>query len=221
MKKLIVKVIFYGLIAALSINIGIARSLTSNLAKQPEIAEHAVGSCRFKIANMFGGRFETLSQSSPAQGGYLLPITGPKAFLTDGFSLFCVEASVENIASSLNGKYVDGRWWTYGPVDGPEFVPYERQAKAQTIRLNERNWTGIAYAEDATTGEERKRARIFHFCLVHGANALCGYAPVKWMSERKGRNDVERVKAILETVEFVDGPGSTDASPTGVAPVNK
>ncbi|CAG9173555.1 hypothetical protein LMG23992_02484 [Cupriavidus laharis] len=225
MRNLIFTIGIAGLIGVAA-STGITRAQTSgqDVTTQRTSQEYAVGPCRFRIANMFGGEFREPypAEASPPQGTYYLPVTGPSSFRAGGFSLFCVSAKEERITSALNGKYVDGRWWTYGPINGPEFVPYERQAKAQTILLKERNWTAIAYTEDATTGEERKRARVFHFCLVHELYALCGYKTVKWLSERKGRNDLDRVKAILETVEFVDGPEPTDVSPaSAVAPVNK
>ncbi len=220
--KLIIRLCIAGLMATPSIGTAAVENSPPNLLKQTTTAEHVVGPCRFRIANMFGGEFREAhpDSSPPQQGSYYLPITGPSSFLTGGFGLFCVEANEERITSSLNGKYVDGRWWTYGPVDGPEFVPYEEQAKARTIPLKEKNWTGITYTEDATTGDERTQARVFHFCLVRDARALCGYTVVEWLADRKGRNDLDRIKAILESVEFIDTPlpagGSATSSVTKI-----
>lgn len=179
-------------------------------------AEHVVGPCRFTIANMYGGEFKVSGRDgSPPQGVYYLPETGPMAFLDGAFGLSCHDANHEQIATALNGKYVDGRWLRYGPVNGPEFVPYERLANARTIPLHGRNWTGMAYVEDDTTGDERRRARVFHFCLIHDARALCGDTVIKWLADRKKREDLDRIKAILESVEFVDSPAPP---PVGAVP---
>jgi hypothetical protein len=59
------------------------------------------------------------------------------------------------------------------------------------------NWTGLAYTADGTTGDESKRARVFHFCLIHNAQALCGETPVVWLVEPKV-SELWKVKAILE-----------------------
>lgn len=100
----------------------------------------------------------------------------------------------------------------YGPVNGPEFIPFEKQANARTVPLEGTNWTGMAYTDDDTTGDERQRARVFHFCLIHKAHALCGNTPVKWLADRKTRSDLGRIKAIQESVEFVDAPTPVDAN---------
>jgi hypothetical protein len=117
----------------------------------------------------------------------------------------------------LDAKYVDGHWLSSGPVDGPEFVPFDRQAHVQTIRLKGTNWTGTAYTADDTTGDERRRARVFHFCLIHDAHALCGNTPVIWLANPK-RNQLSKIKAILESVYFIDTPSPASASVASSAP---
>jgi len=176
--------------------------------------QYIVGPCSFSIADMYGGEFRVnyRDNSPPKQGVYYLPITGPGAFVTGGFGLFCKEASEDRITGSLNGKYVDGRWWSSGPANGPEYVPYEKEAKATTIPLKGKNWTGLAYTEDFTTGDERGRPRMFHFCLIHNTHALCGSTVVRWLADSKKRNDLRRIKAILESVEFIDTPSLPDTS---------
>ncbi|RDK08800.1 hypothetical protein DN412_18620 [Cupriavidus lacunae] len=134
------------------------------------------------------------------------------AFLAGGFGVFCVDATEERITSALNAKYVGGHWQRYGPVNGPEFVPFEKLANVRTVPLKGANWTGMAYTEDDTTGDERRRARVFHFCLIHNARALCGNTPVKWLADRKTRSDLDRIQAILESVRFLDSPTPTGAS---------
>ncbi|WP_454765718.1 hypothetical protein [Cupriavidus campinensis] len=209
MKELILGLCITGLAAAQSVAAASEREFSQRLTERTIVtAEHIVGPCHFNIANMFGGEFRVPypDSSPPQQGSYYLPITGPLAFSAGGFGLFCVDATDERITLALNAKYVDGRWLTYGPVKGPEFIPFERRANARTVSLKGRNWTGIAYTEDDPTGDEKRRARVFHFCLIRSPQALCGHTPVKWLADRKTRSDLERIKAILESVEFVDFP---------------
>ncbi|MGQ7933540.1 hypothetical protein [Paraburkholderia sp. D1E] len=169
--------------------------------------EHTVGPCRFRITNMFGGDFDVPhpDSSPPQQGSYYLPLTGPMAALNDGFSLFCIDATEKRLTVALNARYADGRCLNYGPVGGPEFVPFDEKARFRTIKLKGKNWIGRAYTADDTTGDEKSRARVFHFCLIHNAYALCGDTPVVWLARPK-RNQLWKIKAILESVEFVDAP---------------
>ncbi|MGU7771960.1 hypothetical protein ACV229_17545 [Burkholderia sp. MR1-5-21] len=214
MKKLILGLCVIGLAASQTFNtVGACESI-HNSTEESTTVEHVVGSCRFSIANMFGGEFRAPrpDSSPPRQGAYYLPITGPMAFRAGGFGMVCVDANEERITTAQNAKYVDGQWLRYGPVDGPEFVPFDKQANARTIPLKGKNWAGIAYTEDETTGDERRRARVFHFCLTHDTHALCGNTPVQWLADRKMRSDLNRIKAILESVEFVDIPTPTGAS---------
>ncbi|CAG2138209.1 hypothetical protein [Cupriavidus numazuensis] len=215
MKKLILGLCVTSLAAAQSVNAAGALDSGRDMPKwRGATAEQIVGPCRFRIANMYGGEFRAPrpDSSPPHQGTYYLPVTGPTAFLAGGFGMFCVEATNDRITSALNAKYVDGRWQRYRLDGGPEFVPFEKEANARTVSMKGRNWTGIAYIEDDTTGDERRRARIFHFCLIHNVRALCGNAPVKWLADRKARSDLDRMRTILESVEFVDPPPLRGAS---------
>ncbi|MFM0606966.1 hypothetical protein PQR05_20800 [Paraburkholderia sediminicola] len=143
------------------------------------------------------------------------------AALNGGFSLLCTDATEERLTIALNAKYVDGRWLTYGPVNGPEFIHFDKRAHFQTIHLNGKNWIGRAYTTDDTTGDEKRRARLFYFCLIHNAHALCGYTPVVWLAKPK-RNQLWKIKAILESVEFVDTPLPASASAAAsAAPPNR
>ncbi|MFL9920611.1 hypothetical protein PQR75_35640 [Paraburkholderia fungorum] len=155
---------------------------------------------------MFGGHFSGARPDEVwPQGVYYLLLTGPMAALNDGFSIFCMDATEKRLTIATNAKYVDGRWLTYGPVNGPEFIPFDKKAHFQLIQLKGKNWIGKAYTADDTTGDESYRARRFHFCLIHNAHALCGYTSVAWLARPK-RNQLSKIKAILESVEFVDTP---------------
>lgn len=183
----------------------------------PVAKEYIVGPCRIRIANMFGGHFDGAHPDEVRpQGVYYLPLTGRMAALNGGFSLFCVDATEERLTIALNAKQVEGRWLTYGPVNGPEFIPFDKQAHFRSIQLNGKNWIGRAYTANDTTGDEKSRACLFYFCLIHNANALCGYTPVAWLARPK-RNQLWKIKAILESVEFVDTPASASTSPAASA----
>jgi hypothetical protein len=185
---------------------------TNGAAIAPAENVYAVGSCHFQIAAMFGGSFDVPHPDRlPPRGTYLLPLTGPMAALNDGFGLFCVDATEERLTVALNAKYANGRWLKYGPVNGPEFVPFDQTAHFQTIQLKGENWVGRAYTADDTTGDEEIRARFFHFCLIHNAHALCGYTPVAWLARPK-RNQLWKIKAILESIEFVYTPLAPESS---------
>ncbi|CAE6736130.1 hypothetical protein R70006_02348 [Paraburkholderia domus] len=177
------------------------------------ISEYAVGACRFRIASMFGGNFRVRSHSSPSQGIYDLPDTGPIAspVLNGGFSLNCNKAHDKQIGISLGAKLVNGRWLRYDPWgDGPELVPFEKLAHVRTVQLKGRNWIGKGITVDDTTGDEERRGRIFSFCLVHNTQALCGTTPVAWLANPKV-NQLWKIRAILESIEFVDAPTLANA----------
>ncbi len=174
---------------------------------------HIVDPCRFKIADMFGGHFRALNSdgSPPQEGSYYLPITGPMASLNGGFGLFCQEANERQIGIALGAKYVNDRWLKYSPWgDDPELTPFDEQAHAQTVPLSGANWIGTALTVDDTTGDEERRARIFSFCLIHQALALCGTTPVEWLANPK-TNQLWKIKAILQSVQFVDTPVSVSS----------
>ncbi|MDF3832233.1 hypothetical protein P3W85_04600, partial [Cupriavidus basilensis] len=175
---------------------------------------HIVGSCQFRIADMFGGHFRTLNSdgSRPQEGTYYLPLTGPMASLNGGFGLFCQEANERKIGIALGAKYVNDRWLKYSPWgDDPEPTPFDEQAHAQTVPLSGANWIGTALTFDDTTGDEQRRARFFSFCLIHQALALCGTTPVEWLANPK-TNQLWKIKAILQSVQFVDTPASASSS---------
>jgi len=90
-------------------------------------------------------------------------------------------------------------------------MPFDRGARPRTIPLEGRNWTGIGLTVDSTTGDEKSRPRMFYFCLIHESHALCGASPVQWLADPQKRNDLWKLKTILESVEFIDAlppPGS-------------
>jgi hypothetical protein len=61
---------------------------------------------------------------------------------------------------------------------------------------------------------------VFYFCLIHGAQALCGKTPVAWLARPKV-NELWKAKAILESVEFVDAPSPTsDSTASGTGAPN-
>ncbi|WP_148662385.1 hypothetical protein [Paraburkholderia phytofirmans] len=163
---------------------------------------------------MFGGTFYVSPKSSPSQGIYDIPDTGPNAspVLNGGFSLICVEANDKQIGAALGAKLVNGQWLRYDPwTDGSELTPFEKSANVKTVPLNGRNWIGTGITVDDTTGDEERRGRFFSFCLVHRMHALCGTTPVEWLANHKV-NQLWKVRAILESVEFVD-----PTAPTGAA----
>ena len=198
-------------------SIAMSEILHESSANNNDSNVRVIGPCRFRMADLFGGRLATYKDK---EGIYFLPWVGPQRFRSEGFSLFCVKATDEKIAILLDGKLIDGRWWRCSSYPCTEMEPYEKEANAKSVPLKGRNWQGIANTADDTTGDERWRARWFRFCLIHEKNALCGRVPVKRLSNPKGRDDLPRIKAILESVEFVDPVDlpttSTDGPPAMV-----
>jgi hypothetical protein len=178
--------------------------LTRGNPKQ-SVENYELGPCRFEIAKMFDGYLIAYSNTRPPRATYYVPVTAPQrsSVLYDGFSLDCRENTAEQLSTALNAKYASGQWLNSGPAYGPEFVPFDRQAHVQTIPLKGTNWTGMAYTADDTTGDERTRARRFHFCLIHNTYALCGGTPVMWLENPKV-NDLWKIKVILQSVRFTD-----------------
>ena len=183
----------------------------------------AVEECKFKIKNMFGGKVMIPENSTYSpQGIYDLPDTGAQApAVLRSFALVCVDASDKKIGTKLNAKKVNGQWMQYNPWPNeniPELMPFDPGARPRTIPLEGRNWTGIGLTVDSTTGDEESRHRMLYFCLIHKSHALCGKAPVQWLADRKKRNDLWKIKAILESVEFVDAPPPAESDPKNPSP---
>ena len=179
-----------------------------------------VGPCQFQIANMFGGYFDVPHEhndSVPQVGIYYLPEVGPKAphVLYGGFSLDCWSSQDTDVYAALGAKPANGQWMRYSPsLYGPQLTPFEKGAHPQTVILKGKNWTGIGLTIDETRGDEEKRARMFSFCLIHKAQALCGSTPVVWLADPK-HNDLWMMKSILQSAVFSDPtiPVSPSASP--------
>lgn len=180
-------------------------SASSNIS----ISEHAMGSCRLQIANLFGGHLDAYLQNSkgPANGAYYLPATGPlsSGVLGDGFGLVCLNANdSDSIAAQLDAKQLNGKWLRYSFFDD-SWVPFEEQQHAHVISLHGVNWSGTGIIVDDVAGDERYRQRIFRFCLIRGTNALCGKTPIAYLTNPKV-NELWKIRAILQSVKFLDGP---------------
>jgi hypothetical protein len=174
-----------------------------------------VGPCKFKIANMFGGKLivPDRNRENNQQGIYDLPDAGPNASpVIRTFALFCVAASDEKIGTMLNAKKINGKWMQYNPWPNqniPELMPFDAGARPRTVQLKGSNWTGTGLTVDETTGDEDRRTRRFNFCLIHTSHALCGDSPVQRLADPRKRNELWKMKAILESVEFVDAPAQS------------
>ncbi|PYE24300.1 hypothetical protein C7410_106130 [Paraburkholderia silvatlantica] len=199
----------------------------------PAISTEAIitiGACKFTIANMFGGKFMVLhpEQTPPQQGVYDLPDTGPHASSVIGtFGLFCVDANDEGIGAMLNAKQVDGKWLMYNPwpsPNEPELTSFDPGAHPQTVQFTGGNWTGTGLTVDETSGDEKHRARMFYFCLVHQTHALCGKSPVQWLADTGEHNELWKIRAILQSVKFVDASPLLESDPaigSASAPSNR
>lgn len=201
-------------LAALPITAATQTTKTNNLK------EYAVGACLIRIeSEMFGGNFEVHDEGTPAVGIFTFPDASSKnsVGLSNGFTLFCVDASDEKIDTMLNARQVNGKWFTYNPWPGPdepEWKPFDQGAHARTVQFKGSNWRGTGLTVDATTGDEKSRARTFYFCLVHQTHALCGKSPVQWLADPGKRNELWKIRAILQSIEFVDTPPSVEPSPS-------
>jgi hypothetical protein len=183
-----------------------------------EAPTYEIGACKFRIANMFDGAFTlSTSQSPPRQGTYHLPLTGTNRFVGGAFGLFCKGATVDQIGLALGAKLINAKWLAFDPLaDNNQLIPFEKGAHAHAIPLVGSNWQGIAITIDDTTGDDDGRARTFRFCLVHVEMALCGNTVVMWLRKPQ-HNDLDRIKAILQSVEFIDTPSSAPTSASTAA----
>lgn len=202
----------------------VAQDINENVKINAKV--YTVGACRFRIdSGMFGGGFEAHSESSPPVGIFTFPDTSFKnsAGLSNGFTLFCIDASDEKIGTMLNARQVNGKWMMYNPwphPDEPELTAFDRGAHPRTVQFKGSNWTGTGLTVDATTGDEKRRARMFYFCLIHNAHALCGKSPVQWLADLGRPSELWKIRAILQSVEFVDvQPSLEPNSASGVTSV--
>uniref|UniRef100_UPI002ABE345A hypothetical protein n=1 Tax=Paraburkholderia sp. J63 TaxID=2805434 RepID=UPI002ABE345A len=112
--------VFLGRLVAVTSLFGAIAHATAQVAIPaiPTEATVTIGACKFKIADMFGGKFMVPHpEGTPLQQGvYDLPDTGPQASSVIGsFGLFCVDASDEKIGTMLNARQVNGTWLMYNP----------------------------------------------------------------------------------------------------------
>ena len=175
-------------------------------------AEYVAGACHFRIANLFGGHFTANPKDSPPVGVYHFPSEGPfkSSVLYGGLSILCVNAAdSDKIATRLGAKQVDGvLLQPYFSDPSWAWKPFDKKQHAEIVSLRGKNWSGSGVLVDDTTGDEQTRSRNFSFCLIHDAHALCGDLPVMYLSEPKV-DELWKIKAILNSVEFIDGPIST------------
>jgi len=126
-----------------------------------------------------------------------------------GFSLTCqAGASQDEIDTTLDAKQVNGRWlW----VDGGSV--FEEDQHFHIFFLAGKNWTGTGTTYDQTTGDESTRQRYFQFCLVetHWPQMLCGREGVSLYDDV----ELNRILAVLKTIEFVDPPAANPDSTSG------
>lgn len=187
---------------------------------------HVAGPCRFKISPMFGGEFEDRPPGdSPPQGFYHMPDSGPghSPVLYGGFPLYCIDArDAELIDTLLGAKQFRGQWRQANMDD--TWVPFDPQQQFDVIEFKGRNWTERGTLISDTTDDESKRARWFRFCLIHDQVALCGKSRVKSIN-RPDIDELPKVKAILESIEFVDyvapTPDNTDRPATPLRKVDR
>jgi hypothetical protein len=194
-----------------------AQTTTGNTATKT--TAYAVGACHFRIqSQLFGGNFMVHREGTPTVGIFTYPNTSSTSSvgLSNGFTLFCVDASDENIGTMLNARQINGKWLMYNPWPGPgepELTPVDQGAHPRTVPFKGNNWTGTGLTVDATTGDEKRRARTFYFCLIHQAHALCGKSPVQWLANPSKHNELWKIRAILQSIEFVDAPSPVESSP--------
>lgn len=103
----------------------------------------------------------------------------------------------------------------YSPSDDPkQDLIWERRA-AKSIHfyeLNNVNSKGFAYTQDAITGDEDRRERILHYCLVKPPKALCGQGVMGGLNTIKKSDLTSYALKILRSIEFIE-----DALPENAA----
>ena len=224
MKKTVIRSSVATLIMSFTLHTAVARDVSplNKAAGRDRSEEYNIGACRFTIANKFGGRFYVPDHNDPLsqQGIYDVHDTGAKAHrVLRSFGLFCGAASSDEVGAMLGAKRIGDKWLQYDPSgEAPGLTPFDENANPQTVTFKGKNWTGVGLTVDATTGDEERRPRVFSFCLIHNAQALCGDTPVKWLIDPK-HNDLWMVKSILQSVVFSDAPAASAVSDPS-APAN-
>lgn len=165
---------------------------------------YALGQCRIRIANLFGGHFNVPDPTSaPTLGMYYLPETGPMASpMLQGLAVNCIDESEHQSLPELMNVRQDGDRWLQQDLDD-NFVPFEDNQHLRVIPLKGSNWTGMGFLTDQTTGDDEQRTRHFKFCLRHKAQTICGETPVALLSKAHS-NELPKLEAILKSVVFVD-----------------
>jgi hypothetical protein len=205
-------------------NSAIAQTTVPRREQAPPITgeEHVIGACRFHMHNLFAGYLSIYNDGTPPTGIYHLPAVGPNApAVLRSFGLNCWSADDRDIGTALGAKKIGAKWLQYDPsVEAPGLTPFDINANPQTVTFKGKNWTGVGLTIDATTGDEEKRPRVFSFCLIHNAQALCGDTPVEWLADPK-HNDLWKVKSILQSVVFSDASAAIEASGASASAISR
>ena len=97
----------------------------------------------------------------------------------------------------------------------PRFINEEdhlqRHKVTKIYPIQALNSQGFVVTEDDLIGEEWRRDRNMHFCLLRPPKALCGDAPVMRLNDPKS-NVLPYVLQILRSIEFIDDVPSEQPS---------
>lgn len=160
------------------------------------------GKCHFRL------------QVVPGQGyadkGYMFYANNHGTPSGWGFGFDChAGASQEDIDILVGAKRVGGKWiWT----DADK--PFSQAQHLKVTQLLGKNWRGTAVGYDMTTGPEELRQRVLAYCLfeTNGPQILCGRGPAMGTSSPATTKLINKVFAVLKTIEFVDTSSVTPAS---------
>jgi len=119
------------------------------------------------------------------------------------FGIFQDEINIQ-----LDVKQVNGQWIWIGTNQ-----PFEKGQHFRAYSMTGKNWVGRGDTYDEITGDEATRQRFLNFCLIqnNGPQVLCVNAQVMNLSDPKS-NVLDRILAVLKTIEFVDPPTINPAS---------
>lgn len=155
------------------------------------------GGCRFRWQDLYGSGFGGDLLRASTLGGAAIGMTSCRHsdYMNDP----------EKADAIFNQKTQE--WELYFSKDDEEFArPVTRIYALQAV-----NSSGFAINQDQINGEEERRDRSLHFCLIRPPRALCGGGWVARLVDGPKGDMTQLMLEMLSKIEFIEKPG--DALP--------
>lgn len=179
-------------------------------AKQtPRLFTGSFEGCHVRLTDSFGGNLlKRKGVDNRFNGIYAAPRPPIKGVIPDtfGFGLNCYNIDDGRVNDGWAKFNEQKKQWKLHFSGDEEERKYYGNNGAKIYQIRALNSQGYVVTNDDLIGEEWRRDRNMHFCLLHPPKALCGDAPVMRLNDPKS-NVLPYVLQILRSIEFIDDAG--------------